>query len=261
MFLTDPTMTVGAKPAKLSVMARRGRPSNPDYIPRYPNRIKNVRQLRGLTQQQLGAMVHHESTTISKLEMGKLQLKLPQLLRFANALHVDIRALLPFDPANGVSVVGKINRDGVIVSPHAREGVTVECPAGLDPRTTLAAEVAENALYPLHNGNFVFFDRADRQIDPEADGKLCVVQRMHGAPLMVGQLRAARDGRFSLWSARGPLVEDVSIESAGQIRMVVDRQLVHQVGPAEVVDLPDDMPALLEATDDPSPFRRIERSH
>lgn len=60
-----------------------------------PNRLRAMRKARGLTQQQLGAMVDCNSQQISKLETGALRLSVPWIARLATALQCEPHELLP----------------------------------------------------------------------------------------------------------------------------------------------------------------------
>lgn len=59
-----------------------------------PNRIREIRLERGLSQEQLGAMVGTGNQQISKIERGRLRLSEPWMNRIAAALHVRPYELL-----------------------------------------------------------------------------------------------------------------------------------------------------------------------
>ncbi|HET7411646.1 MAG TPA: helix-turn-helix domain-containing protein [Pararhizobium sp.] len=71
------------------------------------NRIKEMREQRGVTQEQLAEMVEPQTSAaqISKLESGKLGLKLDWMVRIARALGCEpedlITKRLPLDPLPG----------------------------------------------------------------------------------------------------------------------------------------------------------------
>jgi len=72
-----------------------GRPlSTPKPGIKYPNRLRELRSLRGLSQEELAAQVGISQTEVGKLETGKHQLKVEQLKRFAGALEVPTGAIL-----------------------------------------------------------------------------------------------------------------------------------------------------------------------
>lgn len=60
-------------------------------------RIKQVRNAKGLTQKQLGAISGTSEITIRQYELGKRQPRLEQLQRIAEALGTTVNWLLPPD--------------------------------------------------------------------------------------------------------------------------------------------------------------------
>ena len=58
-------------------------------------RIKRIRQSKGLTQDQLGEIVHIDGRQISRYENGKVKPTGRVLQRFAEALGVPLEALTP----------------------------------------------------------------------------------------------------------------------------------------------------------------------
>lgn len=63
------------------------------------NRIRKLREARGLTQTQLGAAIGTTHGTISKLERGELELKADQVRRLARAMRVHPGELFEELPA------------------------------------------------------------------------------------------------------------------------------------------------------------------
>ena len=60
-----------------------------------PNRIRELRKLAELSQEQLGEMIGAHKMTISDLERGKIELTLSYMRKIAKALNVPIDAVLP----------------------------------------------------------------------------------------------------------------------------------------------------------------------
>lgn len=69
-----------------------GRPSNP--LPRPPNRIKEVREAKGLTQNWVAERVGVTGESIRKYETGDVAISIFQLERVARALGVPAHTLL-----------------------------------------------------------------------------------------------------------------------------------------------------------------------
>lgn len=59
-------------------------------------RIKNIRKIRNITQEQLAEMINMDITTLSKIETGR-NYPMPETVeKLANALEVDIESLFSF---------------------------------------------------------------------------------------------------------------------------------------------------------------------
>ena len=60
-----------------------------------PNRIRELRQELGLSQEALGNRIGVTKVTISDLERGKMRLDVDYMRRIAHALDVELADLLP----------------------------------------------------------------------------------------------------------------------------------------------------------------------
>lgn len=69
-----------------------GRPAKP--LPNPPNRIREVRDARGLTQDYVGRQINATGETIRKYETGEAQITIYNLQRVAKALGVRACELL-----------------------------------------------------------------------------------------------------------------------------------------------------------------------
>lgn len=74
------------------------------------NRIKDLREERGLTQDGLGELMGTTGETVQRLETGKRQLTQKWMERFAKALEVHVYELLEQRPPDweGIPVMGKV---------------------------------------------------------------------------------------------------------------------------------------------------------
>ncbi|MBB6250924.1 LexA family transcriptional regulator [Nitrospirillum iridis] len=59
-----------------------------------PNRIRELREARGLTQEQLGTLIGTDKTVISKLESGRTRLSQPRMVLIAASLGCSLAELL-----------------------------------------------------------------------------------------------------------------------------------------------------------------------
>lgn len=62
-----------------------------------PNRIREFRSAKSMSQQQLADMIHVSKPTISELETGKMQLTVDYMRRIGRALDVAPAELLNFE--------------------------------------------------------------------------------------------------------------------------------------------------------------------
>lgn len=62
----------------------------------FGSRIKEIRESRGLNQEQLAEIVNMESRHISRIETGKSFTTLENIDKIAKALNVDINTLFAF---------------------------------------------------------------------------------------------------------------------------------------------------------------------
>lgn len=60
-------------------------------------RLKEIREKRGLNQEQLAELVNMESRHISRIETGKSFTTLENLSKIAQALNVDVSAFFNFE--------------------------------------------------------------------------------------------------------------------------------------------------------------------
>ena len=58
------------------------------------NRVKNVRKLVGITQEQLAKRTNLSLTSVSRLENGKAMVSIEKLINIAEALNTDLGIIL-----------------------------------------------------------------------------------------------------------------------------------------------------------------------
>lgn len=64
-----------------------------EYRIRLGETIRQVRKLRGYSQQQLGEMMNTERSTISKIENGKFGISVDYLVRFSVFLDYEFKVI------------------------------------------------------------------------------------------------------------------------------------------------------------------------
>jgi transcriptional regulator with XRE-family HTH domain len=207
----------------------RGRPSSRKPVP-LPNRIRELRDARGMSQSTLGKLVNATGMAVSFWETGQRRLKAGDMERLAAALGVAPGDLLPAQ-ASAVPVVGRVGAGAEIIpiDDHAKgEGLyEVECPRGLDPKATVAVEVVGDSMAPaIMEGWVLFYDRAPEPAPSAVVGKLCVVKLEDGRVLVKQLRRGPERGRFNLVSLNGPMIEDVALEWAAPVKAMLPREIV-----------------------------------
>lgn len=60
-------------------------------------RIKTIREEKGLTQQDLADLCNFEKSNMSRIEAGRTNLTLKSLLTISEALNIQIKQLVDFD--------------------------------------------------------------------------------------------------------------------------------------------------------------------
>jgi len=82
-------------------------------VPSLPNRIKELRQERGLSQQELAQRMRVRQATVSRLENSRMTLQQKYIAAAADALGVEIYEILPqSDQIEWIEVTGELMADG-----------------------------------------------------------------------------------------------------------------------------------------------------
>lgn len=72
--------------------------TNKDFLKEVGNKVRIVRAIRGLTIKQLSDVTGINDQTINSIELGKGATDITTLKRIADALKVEVTALLTFTP-------------------------------------------------------------------------------------------------------------------------------------------------------------------
>lgn len=94
MFASNGCVTLCAETDQMRAMVKRGRPGVA-FKGRIPNRIREIRERRGITQQNLAKALDTDFQGIGKLERGENRLRVDQLLPIAKALGCHPGELVP----------------------------------------------------------------------------------------------------------------------------------------------------------------------
>jgi len=156
-----------------------------ERTPRAPNRIRELRQSRGLTLEQLAALVPHpkagqstDLSSIGKLERGGINLTKSWMDRVAAGLGVPPEDLISdrrFDPARRVPLIGKIAA-GDWQSAMEDPIELIPCTVG-GPNTFALQPEGDSMDRIVPAGGKIFVDPDDREM---RDGKYYAMMRPDG---------------------------------------------------------------------------------
>lgn len=195
----------------------------------FPNRLRELRLRRGLSLERMAALAGSNKSSVSRFETGESRLTIDDARRFAQVLDVDPEELLP-GRMRLVPVVGRVGAGERIcpIDDHPKgEGLyKVECPRGLDPKTTVAVEITGESQLPIGDKWLAFYSRVHEYDAADVLGKLCVVCLTDGTMLLKTVRRGPTHGRFNLLSTNAPLIEDVELEWATPVRAILPPDLV-----------------------------------
>lgn len=187
----------------------------------YPNRLKELRQARGLSHDKLAERVNTSRGQIYQLEKGLRKLSLDWMVRLAEALGCQPTDLISDQPIM-VPVVGIVGAGAEVfpIDDHMQgTGIEeVEAPPGVDPRETVALRIKGDSMMPfMPEGTIVYYsERFDGGCDAYLN-KLCVVKIKDGPTLLKMLKKGYARGRFNLMSYNADMIEDVQLEWCAKI--------------------------------------------
>ncbi len=129
--------------------------------------IRNIREARGMTQEQLAAKMGYKSkSTIAKIESGVNDIPQSKIKAFANALSVSISDLMGLDPHDDMPapittedtvtfpVIGEVAAGYEHIMTEDWSGETIEVPAsylhGRSRSDYFCLRVIGDSMYPLY---------------------------------------------------------------------------------------------------------------
>ena len=182
------------------------------------NRIREVREARGWTLEDLAHEAGLSASYLSRMENSKRNVSLKNLAKCAAALGVAQADLVTEDSAK-VLILGMVNAgaDSVLFSDGQGPFDDVDAPSWAGP-TTVAVEVRGDSLGAVFNGWLIFYD--DRRDPPTDDlmGRLCVLELVDGRVMAKVIRPGSRPGAFNLFSNFSQPLYDVEIRWAAQVR-------------------------------------------
>ena len=186
------------------------------------NRIRELREARGLTQAQLAELVGTTGQQMGRLEAGARKLTVEWMQLLAPALGVNMADLMVRDTGT-VPLVGIVGAGAEIfaIDDHMKGGglEEVERPQGASS-STVAVRVRGDSMKPAYkDGDLLYYDRqANGDLD-HLIGNDCVVKLSDGRTL-VKELRR-NSGGYWLHSYNADPMMDVEIDWAAKIKWVL----------------------------------------
>lgn len=192
-----------------------------------PNRIRELRDDRHMTVEQLAEATGLSVSYVSRLENGGRNLSVKNLNLFAAAFGVEPRDILakPTSPGrNVVAVMGRIGA-GAEISPDEEqvppEGLyEIETPFPI-PTDAIAFEVVGESMWPRYDpGDIIICWRQGINAD-EVLGWEAAVKTADGARYLKRVLRGATKGTYDLESHNAAPIRSVRIEWVAAIQSVI----------------------------------------
>lgn len=185
------------------------------------NRIAELREKKGLSQEDLGELSGTSGQQIGRLEKGARKLTTEWMERLAPHLDVRPRDLIG---NHHVPLVGYVGA-GAIMHYYAfadSPDEFVPMPENAN-ENTVAVEVRGSSLGSIFDTWLVYYDQV--QLAPTSDmvGKLCVVGLADDRVLVKRLRRGSAPGRYNLESNTEGLIEDAEIVWAAKVKSMRPR--------------------------------------
>lgn len=186
------------------------------------NRLKELRNRRGWTLQEVADKLGTTHTTVSRLESGKRGLDSEWIEKFAALYEVTQGEIL--EAVRTVPIVGYVGAGSEV---HLFEGDAsteriddVEAPPGAD-QFTVAVIVEGDSMFPRYNEREVIYYRRANSSDPvNLIGRDVVVRLADGRTFVKVLRRGSTPGLFTLDSYNAPPMEDVVIDWVVPVKWV-----------------------------------------
>jgi len=193
----------------------------------YPNRLKELRDARDMTVEDMAEATGLSASYVSRLENGERNLSVKNLNLFASALEVEPAAILAsVEPrkANVVAVMGRIGAGAEILPEDEQippEGLyEIETPFPL-PEEALAFEVTGDSMWPRYDpGDIIICWRQGVHVD-EVLGWEAAIKTTSGKRFLKRVLRGAENGTYDLESHNAQPIRGVQIEWVAAIQSVI----------------------------------------
>jgi len=185
------------------------------------NRLKELRNERGWTLQEVADKLGTTHTTVSRLEGGKRGLDGEWIEKFAALYQVTQGEIL--EPARTVPIVGYVGAGSEV---HLFEGdasteLIDEAEAPPDATEhTVAVIVAGDSMEPVFRDRDLIYYETQPGDPGDLIGRECVVRLADGRTFVKILMRGSEPGLFNLFSYNAPLISDVAVQWAVRVAWV-----------------------------------------
>jgi len=186
-------------------------------LPSLPNRIKELRQERGLSQQELAERMNVRQATVSRLENSRMILQQKYIAAAAEALGVEVYEILPqSDQIEWLEVTGEMMPDGRSAIVFKDNDETHFIPFAKDPRSPKGSRrVLEIGA---ESGSFLIYQTFGFEILPSGE---YVVEDVAGE-IRIRIAERGSDGRLYLTPAKpDPAVPAICADDANVLGRVI----------------------------------------
>ena len=201
--------------------SRQGRPELPTDEDTVGGRLRALRKLAKIDQEEASQVFGVSRTQVSKYETNGHAP--PDYVIARAAQHFGVtEAFIRYGDTDSrmARVVGRVGAGGHVEAIEQPPWRHVEVPASW--HDAIALEVDGLSCWPIYDEGDDIVVRGERRlIDAEIQGKMCVVETVDGLGLVKRVRRGTMPGTFTLESPNAPPIEDVQLASARPVRLHV----------------------------------------
>lgn len=191
-------------------------------------RIRHLRRRMRLNQKDFAALINVSQAALSRwerLDDTPSDVYVRKIAEISGSTPSYVRYGDEFDAEVDIPVVGYVGAGHRVIlvggTPSTEQIDTVKGPPSL-PIDAQAVIVKGSSMWPEFDDGDILIFRRDQPFDESAClNKRCVVLLPDGQAFVKRLMRSAMFGRYTLVSGNAPPIEDVEIEWAGPVTMVL----------------------------------------
>lgn len=188
------------------------------------NRIREWRDRRGLTLEQLADAAGLSPSFLWRMEAGQRNVSMKNLAKLSEALNIPLRALVGEPGSVQVPLVGYVGAGAEAHFFADGQGPfeMIDAPEG-STEATVAVEIRGESLGTFFTNWLVFYDEVRDPVTDDLVGKLCVCGLPDGRVLIKKLARGKVPGVYTLLSQfEGPIF-DQEVSWAACVKNLVQR--------------------------------------